>query len=521
MSLRHAFALTGLVLTISLSVGVFASPSGGPIGVFQGYTDVGRPKLAGHSTWNAASQEYVLTAGGVNMWGPRDEFHMAWRKLDGDFILQARVEFLGKGVDPHRKAGLIVRSSLDEDSPYVDGALHAGDGLTSLQFRRSRGAITEQLEAAVKAADVVQLERRGDTYIFSAARFGEPFVTREIVDLKLGGSVYAGLFLCSHNGDVTETAVFRNVRVIRPARADFVPYRDYIGSVLELVDVTSGVRQVIRQSTEPFEAPNWTPDGGSLIYNTSGRGEGRGRLHRFDLATRQSTVIDTGFAIRNNNDHVLSFDGTMLGISDQSTDKSESTIFTLPVGGGTPKRITPLTPSYLHSWSPDGKYLLYTGGRNGEFDIYRIASDGSGSEVRLTTAPGVDDGPEYSPDGKYIYFNSERSGSMQIWRMRADGSEQQQVTYDRHNNWFPHFSPDGKWISIISYVDEIKAADHPYYKRVYLRLVPIDGDQPKADNVRIVAYVYGGQGTINVPSWSPDGRMLAFVSNTAALTANE
>jgi TolB protein len=488
------------------------SALGGPLGVFEDHADVGKPKLAGHATWNAASQEYVITAGGVNMWERRDEFHMAWRKLEGDFILQARVEFLGKGVDAHRKAGLIVRSSLDDDSPYVDGALHAGDGLTSLQFRRGKGAITEQLEAAVKGADVVQLERRGDTYIFSAARFGEPFVTLEIADVKLGGSVYAGLFLCSHNGAVKETAVFRNVRVIRPAKADFVPYRDYIGSVLELLDVNTGIRQVIHRSKEPFEAPNWTPDGAALIYNTSGRGEGRGRLYRFDLASRQPTLIDTGFAIRNNNDHVLSFDGTLLGISDQSTDQGQSTIFTLPAGGGTPKRITPLTPSYLHSWSPDGKYLLYTGGRNGEFDIYRIAADGSGVEQRLTNAPGVDDGPEYSPDGQWIYFNSERSGRMQIWRMRADGSDQQPVTSDAHNNWFPHFSPDGKWISIISYVDAIKPADHPYYKRVYLRVLPVGGGTPK-----VIAYVYGGQGTINVPSWSPDGRMLAFVSNTDVL----
>lgn len=488
-------------------------PARGPLGVFEDHADIGNPKLAGRATWNAVSQEYVLTAGGVNMWGARDEFHMAWRRLQGDFILQAHVEFLGEGADPHRKAGLIVRSSLEEDSPYVDGALHAGDGLTSLQFRRSKGAITEQLEAAVKGAEVIQLERRGDTYIFSAARFGEPFVTREIAGLKLGETVHAGLFMCAHNEDVTETAVFRNVRVIRPAKPDFVPYRDYIGSVLELLDVSTGVRQVIHQSQEPFEAPTWTPDGTALIYNTSGRGEGRGRLYRFDLATRQPTLIDTGFAIRNNNDHVLSFDGTMLGISDQSAGNRESTIYTLPATGGTPQRITPLTPSYLHSWSPDGKYLLYTGGRSGEFDIYRIASDGSGKEQRLTSARGVDDGPEYSPDGKYIYFNSERSGRMQIWRMRADGSEQRQLTYDEHNNWFPHVSPDGKWLAMISYVDAIEPSDHPYYKRVYLRIMPVEGGTP-----RVVAYVYGGQGTINVPSWSPDGRMLAFVSNTGELT---
>jgi TolB protein len=505
MPIGRSFSLVPWIFTLFLPVAAL----GGSLGEFHDHGDIGRPKLAGRATWNAASQEYLLSAGGVNMWGARDEFHMAWRKLDGDFILQAQIEFLGRGVDPHRKAGLIVRSSLADDSPYVDGALHAGDGLTSLQFRRSKGGMTEQLEADVKGADAVQLERRGDTYIFSAARFGEPFVTREIVDLKLGGTVYAGLFLCSHNGDVKESAVFRNVRVIRPARPDFVPYRDYIGSALELLDVSTGVRQVIYRSKQPFEAPNWTPDGAALIYNTSGRGEGRGRLYRFDLTTRQPALVDTGFAIRNNNDHVLSFDGTMLGISDQSTGQGQSTIFTLPAGGGTPKRITPLTPSYLHSWSPDGKYLLYTGGRNGEFDIYRILADGSGVEERLTNAAGVDDGPEYSPDGQDIFFNSERSGRMQIWRMRADGSDQRPVTSDAHNSWFPHFSPDGRWICMISYVDEIKSSEHPYYKRVYLRLLPVDGGTPK-----VIAYVYGGQGTINVPSWSPDGRMLAFVSNT-------
>jgi Tol biopolymer transport system component len=248
------------------------------------------------------------------------------------------------------------------------------------------------------------------------------------------------------------------------------------------------------------------------MYNSSGRTEPWGRIFHFDLATRQPSLVDTGFAVRNNNDHVLSFDGTTLAISDQSTDTGESTIFTLPATGGTPKRITPLTPSYMHSWSPDGKFLLYTGGRNGEFDIYRIPSDGRGAEVRLTKAEGVDDGPEYTPDGKYIYFNSVRSGKMQIWRMTADGKNQERVTNDEYNNWFPHISPDGKWIVMISYDDELDETDpseHPYYKRVYLRLMPIEGGTPK-----VIAYVYGGQGTINVPSWSPDSRTVAFVSNT-------
>src|SRR5690606_11230518 len=225
------------------------------------------------------------------------------------------------------------------------------DGLTSLQFRREKGGSTEQIESPAKGADVIQLERRGGTYIFSAARFGEPLQVVQVADVTLPDEVQVGLFLSSHNVDVIEQLVFRNVRVVRPAKPDFTPYRDYIGSELELLDVRTGIRTSLYRSQQPFEAPNWTPDGTALIYNTSGTNpDARGRLWRFDLATRRATLIDTGFAIRNNNDHVLSFDGKMLGISDQSTDQGQSTIFTLPATGGVPKRITPLTPSYLHGW---------------------------------------------------------------------------------------------------------------------------------------------------------------------------
>src|SRR5262249_19695316 len=139
---------------------------------------------------------------------------------------------------------------------------------------------------------------------------------------------------------------------------------------------------------------------------------------------------------------------------------------------------------------------------------------------------GLDDGPEYSPDGKFINFNSVRSGSMQIWRMNPDGSNPEQITNDGWNNWFPHASPDGQWIAFISFPKDVDPADHPYSKHVLLRVMPAtatdtatatehtEHTDQTGRTPRVVAYVYGGQGTINVPSWSPDSRMMAFVSNT-------
>jgi Tol biopolymer transport system component len=471
------------------------------LGDFSGQADVGEPSRKGAAAYDPEKQEYLIEGSGTNMWAGRDEFHFVWRRLKGNFILTSRAEFVGKGVEEHRKIGWIVRSTLDPDSPHAVVVLH-GDGLTSLQFRKSKGANTEQLKSTVKGADVLQLERKGDSYIMSVARFGDPFASEQ-VSLELGDEVYVGLFVCSHNKDVSEKAIFRDVRITVPAADKFVPYRDYIGSNLEVMDVATGRRKIIYTAADSFQAPNWTRNGKTLIYNRNGR------LYSFDLSSRVPTAVDTGFATSNNNDHVLSFDGRMLAISHHSKDDGNaSIIYTLPVKGGTPRRITAKGPSYLHGWSPDAKFLVFTGGRNDEFDIYKISSSG-GDEINLTNSRGLDDGPEFTPDGQYIYFNSVRSGMMQIWRMKPDGSGQEQVTNDEFNNWFPHISPDGKWIVFLSFLKDVAPADHPFYKHVYIRLMPINEVKPK-----VIAYVYGGQGTINVPSWSPDSKRIAFVSNS-------
>lgn len=478
------------------------SPQQPPLGLFDGQTDVGRTGRPGSLVYDARQDQYTVTGSGANMWLDRDDFHFVWKRVQGNFILTARAQLLGAGVEPHRKFGWTVRSDLTPGSPHVTAAVH-GDGLVALQFRRTPGATTEEVRSTVTQPDVIQLERAGQAYTLSVAHFGDTLAPVRVPDLALGDSVYIGLFVCAHNDTVSERATFRDVRITVPARDDFVPYRDYLGSNLEILDVASGDRTIVYRAPASLQAPNWTKDGRALIYNSDGR------LYRFDLADRRPAVLNTGFATSNNNDHVLSFDGRTIGISNHSADDhNASIVYTVPLGGGTPRRVTALGPSYLHGWSPDGRFLVYTGERGGEFDIYRISVDG-GEETRLTRAPGLDDGPEYSPDGGYIYFNSVRSGTMQLWRMRADGSAPEQLTNDSYNNWFPHVSPDGRSLVFLSFSQDVAPSDHPFYKRVYLRLMPVAGGRP-----RVIAYVYGGQGTINVPSWSPDSRRVAFVSNT-------
>ena len=448
----------------------------------------------------------MIAGSGANVWADRDAFHFVWKRMTGDFIVTARAELVGKGVEAHRKLGWMIRSSLAPNAPHASAVVH-GDGLASLQFRRTAGAPTEEHRSTITAPDVIQLERRGGRYIMSVARYGDTLATEQVTDVALGDTVYVGLFVCAHNDTVVERGRFRDVRITVPVREGFVPYREYLGANLELLDVASGDRRIIYRTPDAIQAPNWTPDGRALIYNNGGR------VYRFDLATRTPTVIETGTVTNNNNDHVLSFDGRMLGLSSAvAADSNRSNVFTVPVGGGTPARVTKRGPSYLHGWSPDGKFLVFTGERGGEFDIYRIPV-GGGEEVRLTNTPGLDDGPEYSPDGRWIYFNSVRSGKMQLWRMRPDGSAPEQLTNDQYNNWFPHVSPDGRSVVFISFPPDIPPGDHPWYKHVYIRVMPANGGPP-----RVLAYVYGGQGTINVPSWSPDSKHIAFVSNTGTNT---
>ena len=271
-----------------------------------------------------------------------------------------------------------------------------------------------------------------------------------------------------------------------------------VESFLEIYSLDTGKRKVLYSSKDHFEAPNWSRDGKFLIFNQAGK------IFKIDLTGGKAQLIPTGFATKCNNDHGISPDGEQLVISHHEEKTGNSIIYTLPLKGGKPKQITPIGPSYWHGWSPDGKTLAYCAERNGEYDIYTIPVAG-GKEQRLTSASGLDDGPDYTADGKFIYFNSVRTGSMKIWRMKADGSGQEQMTFGEYNDWFPHPSPDGKHVVFVSYAKDVEG--HPANKDVLIRMMPLNGGEPKT-----LFTLFGGQGTINVPSWSPDSKSFAFVS---------
>ena len=275
-------------------------------------------------------------------------------------------------------------------------------------------------------------------------------------------------------------------------------------SYIQTLNIKTGKIDTILAIKKHFEAPNWHPDN-YLVLNS------KGKIFTLDLATKKLTELNTGFANANNNDHGISPDKKWLVIShndksDPSPKSYKSALYILPITGGEPRKITPEVPSFWHGWSPDGKTLAYCAERNGNFDVYTIGIEG-GTEKRLTTTEGLDDGPDYSPDGKYIYFNSYRTGHMQIWRMLADGSQPEQLTFDANSNWFAHPSPNNKWIVYIAYTSDEKQS-HLFGKNVKLCLM-----NPKSKAIKDITPVfYGGQGTINVPSWSPDSKKVAFVS---------
>jgi hypothetical protein len=481
-------------VSICLLLSLSATGLSAELGLFVAQGDVGKVSKSAPAVLDATGS-YVISGGGENMWFTNDAFHFVWKKVSGDFTLQAAIDWPSSGGNAHRKACLMVRQNLTPDSAYVDVAVH-GDGLTSLQFREVSGATTHEIQANVSRPHLVGIGRQGDAFYLTLPDPGPSLSPAgPTMRIKLVDPIYVGLAVCAHDDKVLETARFSQITLSnRAPKADQKPI---LHSTLEIVPIGSKDRRTVYHTLDHIEAPNWTQDGHYILFNSNGR------IFRLPVKGGKPVEIDTGFANRCNNDHGLSPDGTRLAISDQSRG-GKSLIYVVPLAGGEPRPVTTLAPSYWHGWSPDGSTLAYCAERNGEFDVYTISVDG-GEERRLTDAKGLDDGPEYTHDGKFIYFNSDRTGTMQIWRMKPDGSEQAPVTSDEFNNWFAHPSPDGKWIVFLSYEKDVMG--HPANKPVRLRLMSIGGGP-----VQELARLFGGQGTMNVPSWSPDSRQVAFVS---------
>ena len=305
---------------------------------------------------------------------------------------------------------------------------------------------------------------------------------------------------------------------------------------LFVLDVATGARRlVVASSTLLFEAPNWTSDGRWLIVNGDGvlfriaaDGEAEG-VHGVGGAELEQ--IDLGDVPPINNDHVVSPDGATVYVS-----ADDGHLYAIPLGGGAPRRVSndrgPEFHHYLHGISPDGATLAYIGlldrpGAASTTNVFTIPSAG-GADVQVTDDEFPDDGSEFSPDGAWIYFNSERSatvpGHAQLFRTSADGGTVdgtsadggtvdgtsadggtvEQLTHDERVNWFPHPSPDGTWVAYVSFPSG--TLGHPADVDVLVRVLESDG------TIRDLAAVFGGQGTMNVPSWSPDGTQIAFVA---------
>ncbi len=476
------------------------------LGIFVSQTDVGSVVPPGVATYDVASSVYIVRSAGANLWANVDGFHFVWKKVSGDVSLTADVKLAdaGAGASPHRKALLMFRQTLDADALYADAAVH-GSGETALQYRRNKGDTTEDIALNIGAPQRLRLEKRGDTITLFLSMHGEPLhQVGASIRMHFDGEFYAGLGVCAHNKDAVEQASFAHVE-LEPLTAPATPAPTALYSTLQTIAIDNNMRRafVIQTGKGQMEAPNWSRDGKTLIFNRAGKlwsvpaAEGDG-------AMAEATPIDIGNASDCTGSHGLSPDGKWIAMTCTTPDHPGRRVYIVSGSGGAPRMVTANPNSYFHSWSPDGKMILFTRPSHGTLNIFAISPDG-GDETALTTGTGASDDPDFSPDGRWIYFNSDRAGGMQIWRMRPDGSQPEQVTFDEKHNWTAHPSPDGKSILILSYEKDV--TEHAANKDVTLRILNVaDG------KIRDLVEIVGGSGSDNVPNWAPDGAHFAFVS---------
>ena len=473
----------------------------GALGIFESQTDVGKVNPAGTASFDATKGVYTIASSGANLWATTDGFHLVWKKVSGDLSLTADIDLAAPGAasNPHRKALLMFRQTLDPDSMYADAAVH-GSGEMALQYRRAKGDTTQDIAFDLGAPKTVRLEKRSDTITLFVSMKGEPLhQAGASIKMHFAEPFYAGLGVCAHQDGAVEKATFSHVEM-KPLAAPQNPAAMALYSTLQTIAIDNNARMayVIVTGKGHMEAPNWSKDGKTLIFNRDGR------LWTVPVAGGEPSAIDIGDATDCTGSHGLSPDGKWLAMTCVTPDHPGRRVYIVPSAGGVPRLVTANPNSYFHSWSPDGKTILFTRPANGSLNIYAIPAEG-GEEKALTAGTGTSDDPDFSADGQYIYFNSDRAGGMQIFRMRPDGSHVEQMTFDERRNWTAHPSPDGKSVLMLSYGKDVTG--HPANQDVTLRILDVT-----TGKLRDLVEIVGGAGTDNVPNWAPDGAHFAFVS---------
>ena len=407
---RYAPVAVLALLIVPSTIGALAQGVASPVGIFEGRGDVGKVLHPGSVLFDAAKKTYAISGSGHNMWATDDAFHYVWKRVSGDVSIAADIAWTNTGGNPHKKAVLVMRQSLDADSAYADAAAH-GDGTFSLQGREEAGAPTHEVQANAPRPVRLKLQRSGDYFYMSYGGEGEALtLAGGAVRVPFREPFYVGIGVCAHDPNVIESATFSNV-AIEPGTPKPAGRQLRVFSTIETITVSSTDRRAVQVIDGRAEAPSWTVDN-AFIY--------------------------------------------------ASGDK----LYRIPVAGGQPSPVDAATP-------------------------------------------GREPGPERSPDRAYVYYTAENSGQMHVWRKREDGSQPEMLTTDEYSNWFPHPSPDGLRLVFLSYPKGSRApvAGQTDYGDVLLRVMTL------ADRkVTVLAKIVGGRGTIDLPSWSPDSRRLAFVS---------
>jgi regulation of enolase protein 1 (concanavalin A-like superfamily) len=184
------------------------------LGTFTDAADVGAPTSKGSTKYDAATGQYKITGAGANMWTNADQFQYVYREMSGNLSVTATVEFVGEGAMPHRKAGIVIRKTLDTDSPMIDVVIH-GTGMPGIQWRNTKGDITNAMDFPFDGPGKFKLKlvRTGNTIAVYIAKDGAELKELGHTQVPLGSPVFVGLGVCSHKPDTLETAIFSDVSV--------------------------------------------------------------------------------------------------------------------------------------------------------------------------------------------------------------------------------------------------------------------------------------------------------------------